>query len=633
MALLLLTKSDKNQTGQSITEILVALGLLSILLPALLTGFVAAREGKPQNINRMQAALYIRETQEALRSIRENSWLDLSSVDYGSPYHTKTSAGNWVLIPGTETIDEIFTREVILSQVRRDINGNIITEGGMIDPSTIEATTTVSWLLPRPSSVSSTTYLSRFPGNTTWIQTLETDFNAGELSNLVVTNNSGGEIELAQETGGDGGWFAPILSGSYNNPGNEDGLSVYYDSGYVFLGTANGGSNPDLTVLDVSDPENIVMTGAIDLGSDVYDIHVVSDYAYLATSSNNGEFMVINISNKSEPAHTAQLDLGDNRDAFAIFVMGDHAYVGKDAAGGANRELYIIDISNPEVPVQVGAYEVGDDVNGIYGSGNTLYLATSHNDKEFIILDITDPESPFEIGFFNTDARSDGKDIFVENNTAYLTTVNAGGASPEFFIIDINSPSNTSRIGSLDIKNSANSLTVIDNFAFIGGNARNEEFVVIDISNPAEPTRYGVYAVGSDVNSMFISGNYAYLATKGNDTELMVLRGGGGGTDYQLLGAFESQSFDAGQVVAFNYFTFMASEPDGTNIKLQVATSSDGTTWNYVGPDGTSASYYETESAIPLSIVEGRYFKFKIYFSSNGTATPVFEQFDVNYSP
>ncbi|MBP9691506.1 type II secretion system protein, partial [Candidatus Woesebacteria bacterium] len=58
-----------NNRGQSLIELLIVMALMAMLLPVLLGGLIASREGRPQQINRSQAAQKLRETQEALRSI------------------------------------------------------------------------------------------------------------------------------------------------------------------------------------------------------------------------------------------------------------------------------------------------------------------------------------------------------------------------------------------------------------------------------------------------------------------------------------------------------------------------------------------------------------------------------------
>ena len=74
-------------------------------------------------------------------------------------------------------------------------------------------------------------------------------------------------------------------------------------------------------------------------------------------------------------------------------------------------------------------------------------------------------------------------------------------------------------------------------------------------------------------------------------------------------------------------------EPASTTLRLQIATNTDNATWNYVGPDGTNASYFDNPGAINLAQISGQYFRYKAYFAGNGLVTPTLFDATVNYSP
>ncbi len=65
--------------------------------------------------------------------------------------------------------------------------------------------------------------------------------------------------------------------------------------------------------------------------------------------------------------------------------------------------------------------------------------------------------------------------------------------------------------------------------------------------------------------------------------------------DYIWQGTYESRVFDIDGTEGVNWCKLSwgsVSQPDGTTIKAQIATSDDGATWNWRGPDGSSTSYY-----------------------------------------
>ncbi len=102
---------------------------------------------------------------------------------------------------------------------------------------------------------------------------------------------------------------------------------------------------------------------------------------------------------------------------------------------------------------------------------------------------------------------------------------------------------------------------------------------------------------------------------------------------YQASGTFESDTFDAGANVSFNGLLFTASQPAGTTLQFQIATNSDNSTWDYIGPDGTNNTFFTATTAIPLGAVDARYLRYKAFLTGDGSATPTLSDVTINYSP
>jgi hypothetical protein len=100
--------------------------------------------------------------------------------------------------------------------------------------------------------------------------------------------------------------------------------------------------------------------------------------------------------------------------------------------------------------------------------------------------------------------------------------------------------------------------------------------------------------------------------------------------NYNLLGSLISSTFDVGSPSNFYTLTWTpAGQPvqTGSNsVRFQVATnaSSTETTWDFVGPDGTSGSFYTTTNApIHESHNGDRYLRYKSFLSTEtNTFTP-----------
>jgi len=86
-------------------------------------------------------------------------------------------------------------------------------------------------------------------------------------------------------------------AGYFNISGTADANSVFVQSpSRVFLGVGNV-----FYALNASDPLNVSVIGSLDVGGNINDIYVAGDLAFLATSNNNKEFQVINVSNLANP--------------------------------------------------------------------------------------------------------------------------------------------------------------------------------------------------------------------------------------------------------------------------------------------------------------------------------------------
>ncbi len=95
--------------------------------------------------------------------------------------------------------------------------------------------------------------------------------------------------------------------------------------------------------------------------------------------------------------------------------------------------------------------------------------------------------------------------------------------------------------------------------------------------------------------------------------------------EFYPSGEFTSISHDSKENTSFVSLYFEASLPANTSLKFQLATNNDNQTWNFVGPDGTSESFYNrSPQAIWVGHNEDRYFKYKAYLSTqNTTRSPI----------
>jgi len=638
----------QNEVGQSLIELLIVIGLLAILLPAITAGLITSREGKPQQERRIHAAQLMKESQEVMRSIREASW---SNIETNGTYHPTQNGTAWTLTAGPEVIDGLMTRQIEIEDVQRDGNNQIVTSSGSVDPSTKKITTTLSWNVPIITSTSSTMYLTRYLDNTTYIQTTEAEFNAGTLSDVIVTNTAGGEVTLG--SGGSGSWCAPSLAiTALDLPKSGVANAVTAIEGEAFAATGDNASGVALADITISNanPPIASVRGTFD-GYKTNDVFGESNYAYIATDNNSKEIVIIDLTT-SPYVESGYVNTPGTSDATGVFVVGNTGYV------TAGNKLYNFDLSSKS-----GSRPLSD-ADGVYvslfGTAGELYVVGNYAYvtigtyalRELVIVDVSNPTNMQVVGWADVNGEA-GQGVFVNSSgtRAYLAT-SSSTSKAEFFIIDIASKSGSRPIISSYDANGMNpkGITVVTGNKAILVGTGGEEYQVINIAVENTPSRCGGIEIDTGVQEISsvleVDGDaYSYIVTGDVSAEFKIIAGGPGGT-YSASGIYESSTFDVGYSTAFNRIIPTFVKPTNTDIQLQVAIadalvdSCDGVTYEFVGPDGTSGSFYTTDDVISFNNDGMGYenpahcFRYRVYLStSDSSATPIFEALSVNYSP
>lgn len=107
---------------------------------------------------------------------------------------------------------------------------------------------------------------------------------------------------------------------------------------------------------------------------------------------------------------------------------------------------------------------------------------------------------------------------------------------------------------------------------------------------------------------------------------------------YVSDGILVSSTIDFGAATTFQQLSWLpATQPVGVGVnavRFQIATNTDGETWNFVGPDGTDQTYYTTNNVDIADIHNGdQYFRYKLLLSTLDTSkTPSISDIGVTYS-
>ncbi len=664
------------EKGQTLVEVLLAIGLAAIIFPAILTGVVASRSGKPQELQRIQAIQFLKESEEAIKSIRNNNW---NAITTDGTYYATTSGNAWMLVSGTQTINGL-TQRIDISDVNRASTGAIVASpAGTLDPSTKQIAITISWTQPYASSITSTLYLTH-QDNISDTDTTTTDFNAGNvLSGVAVVNTipsgtpNDGQVQLG--AGGHGDWCqpaTPTASLTYNLPGSAIATAITTFVGAnkntIYSTTGGNSSGNPMESAVVSDPPNpsppvISYNGSYTTENiKTYGLYADSQYAYLAAANPGPSVDILNIQNPPNFTKAGYFDPGGT--GTSVYVANNTSYGGNVGYVTIGSKLYTFDlksIQGSSSQTQLGVFNLAGTGNKVFVVGTTVYIATSSTTKQLQIINALDPTRLTDIADINLGNSLGANDVYVSQAATYAYVVtNYLSTEPDLFIIDL---SNNTIVGNYTTVQNMSPKAVVaipGNRVAIGGSS-GQVYQVIDVSNASVPVRCGgitipgvntIYAISPVIETD--GDHFSYILTDNASAEVQIVEGGSGGT-YSSSGTFESRNFALTQPpthqMTFNRLVATINQPSNTTIQIQVAASQavngncNNATYTYVGPNGNPASYFTPVAAsISAAIPFGNYnpsytnpgwcMRYKAYFTTNDSnLTPVLYDVSVNHSP
>ena len=137
-----LRKSKK--LGFMLIEVLVA---VSIITASTLAAMAVAQRSiilSHRSVNMSQASFFLEEGAEAVRILRDDDWVNISSLNTNTDYYLEFTGATWSLTTTPAQIGE-FTRKINIADVSRDATSGNISESGNPDAGTKLVTVSVSW--------------------------------------------------------------------------------------------------------------------------------------------------------------------------------------------------------------------------------------------------------------------------------------------------------------------------------------------------------------------------------------------------------------------------------------------------------------------------------------------------------
>jgi len=449
--------------GQSLLEILIALGIIALSVSSAVAVFFSGRS-------------------LLIDAQMENLALNITRQEYEL---TKAAAQiNFANLTNSSSTSGDFIKETIVEP---------------IDSYTKRVTNRVLW-------------------KTNPLRTQKVELNT-ILTDWRNVSQSGGD------TGGGGltgDWKRPITLGSIDLGAGNSATGLDVKNKIVYLSVhASDEKKPDFYIVNATDGRHPFIVSSINTGPGLNAVDVANNYAYVANQDINAQLQIIDVSNINNPVLVSSFKLnnvsGNGAVGQSVFYNNGKIYIGTKKATGP--EFHIIDVSNPTNPLELGAFEVNADVNDIYVKNDIAYLATSDN-EELILLDVSHPSDILKISGYNAPGDSeDGKSLWLVGNKLYLGRLIGGNhiEHHEFHIFDISTSTAILDLGSKDIAANVNGVLTRDYLAFLATDDPNKELQIWEISNPANINLWASFNFPQVATDIDYEDNFVYVSVRSND--------------------------------------------------------------------------------------------------------------------
>ncbi len=641
-----MSRCKKNLKAFSLAELLLAIGIFGIISSILVLLVVDATRTYENLQKRAVASSLTKDIYSALKLIKSEEWFNVTKQTGLGMKHLVYSDGKYTIADG-EITENSLTYSFTVEYAQRDALGMLVETGGTTDIHTRVVNVSIRWIdrMGIPHTISPKLYLNDWNINTIAFTT-EEDFKKGIHKDTTAANATGGEIRLQSIFYPN--WCRPELSMTeYDIPGSATAKSVFARLGYAYLGTRGGTVGDPFTKLTIAgiNPPVLTVEGTFP-GYVINDIFVDGNYAYLATTDDNKEVIILDIT--SVPyQEIGSVNTSGSWNAYSVFVKGNIGYVAH------STYVSTFDLSSKEGARPIlGTRNVSlipwiATVSQIYVKDNYLYAVLNWDWYELAIVDVTNPASMKLISQTSVNNQQ-VYDMYVsaDGNRVFFGT-NYSESEDEFFIIDTSTKSGKRPIvASINANMTVRGIAVVEGgkVAILVG-VGDQEYKVYTIIDEKKPVLCGGMNIDNgiyDVDSIIdLQGNvFSYIVTGDTLSEFKIIRGGpGGGGDegngYLASGNYLSPITDSGSANS-EYYTInlLTQIPANTNIKIQYRVSDSsamtGAVWK--GPDGTNTTYYSTSGSYDLPIgTKGRYLQYKIDFTGDTVKTPLLEEILFNY--
>jgi len=131
--------------GIGLIEIVIGVSVLAVSFLAI-SGFYQKALNVSRGTDKLtQASFLLEEGIEVARFLRDENWQNISTLSTGADYYLTFDGSAWSTTTTSTLIDSVFDRILVVEDVYRDFNDDIVFSGGVLDTDTRQVEISVSW--------------------------------------------------------------------------------------------------------------------------------------------------------------------------------------------------------------------------------------------------------------------------------------------------------------------------------------------------------------------------------------------------------------------------------------------------------------------------------------------------------
>ncbi len=288
--------------------------------------------------------------------------------------------------------------------------------------------------------------------------------------------------------------------------------------------TAYIGVGPRLVILDVSGPSDPIELGRTDvLPGVVDDIMIEGSHAYLSTWHRPG-LLVVDVSDSSSPTLVAEYETIARVDG--IDIVSGMIYIAEQ------NLLEIAQIVGPTTLLYRSDIATVGSTYDVTVVGNVAYVADG-NDGGLRLFDVSDPDAPTLLGAYDSD--HEVVDVVVSAGYAYIADYPAS-----LLIVDVSDPTDPQFCSEYAVNGAANGIDLVGNTAYLG--ARSQGLHVFDVTDPCNPIRCGGYNPGGLAAQVLTIADLVYLSDYRLGLHIVDVAGACSGVAPQRVGGYEASN-------------------------------------------------------------------------------------------